>query len=141
MLKKLFVKLEQDPKSIFIVDGIGALITAFSLGVVLMNLEGIFGIPKTTLRVLAIVPVLYVVYDCVSYFKAGKQVSYYLKGIAILNLMYCPLSIGLALYDGQRITLLGWTYLIIEVLVIFAIAIFELSLAKRLGDNNSLAGN
>jgi len=55
-----------------------------------------------------------------------------LKGIAILNLLYCSISIGIHFYNGQSITLVGWIYIIIEIFVVAAIGIFEFKFASKL---------
>ena len=132
MLKKIISIIENDPKFIFVLDGLGAIFTAFSLGIVLVNLERFFGIPKATLQLLAIIPLVYLVYDCFCYFRVNNHIGLWLRGIAVLNLMYCPISIGFALNDSQHIKVLGWVYISIEVLVIVAIAIYELKLANKL---------
>lgn len=132
MLNKIAEKLETDPKRIFVIDGLGALFTAFSLGIVLVKLEYIFGIPRTSLITLSIIPLFYFLYDCFCYFRAKNRLGFYIKGIAILNLLYCPISIGFHLYDGQSITLVGWIYIIIEILVVAAIAIFEFKFANKI---------
>jgi len=132
MLKKIADKLNADPNRIFIYDGLGALFTAFSLGVVLVNLQPIFGIPISTLKVLSIIPLFYFLYDCFCYFKAKNNLGFYIKGIAILNLLYCPISIWFHLYDGQSITLVGWIYIVVEIIGVAAIAILEFKFAKKL---------
>jgi len=38
---------------------------------------------------------------------------------------------GLALYHYQKITYLGWIYILIEIAIVVAIAILELRVAKR----------
>ncbi|WP_103070885.1 hypothetical protein [Aquimarina sediminis] len=132
MLGKLTTIIENNPKKIFIFDGLGALFTAFSLGIVLVNLERFFGIPKTTLHTLSILPLLYMVYDLFCYFQVNKHIGFWLRGIAILNLMYCLISIGFALNDSQYIKISGWIYITIEIIVIVAIAVYELKLANKL---------
>lgn len=132
MLRKLTSKIENAPKFIFILDGLGAIFTAFSLGIVLVRLESLFGIPKSTLLTLSIIPLMYLVYDCFCYFKVNNHIGHWLKGIAILNLIYCPISMGFAIRDSQHIKPLGWIYISIEIIVIVTIAIYELKLANRL---------
>ena len=136
MLRKLASKIEIDPKFIFVLDGFGAIFTAFSLGIVLVNLERFFGIPKSTLLFLSIIPLIYLVYDCFCYFRVNNHIRHWLKGIAILNLIYCPISIGFAIIDSQHIKILGWIYISIEIIVIVTIAVYELKLANKLTDKS-----
>ncbi len=117
-------------RKLFLLDGFGAILSAILLGIVLVKLERLFGIPKSTLYVLASLPCLFAIYDFYCYFKIEKNLKKFLKGIAIVNLLYCCLSIGLAFYHYQEITYLGWTYIIVEILIVVTLAIIELSFAK-----------
>ncbi|MEN8696651.1 MAG: hypothetical protein ABF317_05040 [Bacteroidia bacterium] len=58
----------KDPKQLFLVDALGAALSAVLLGVVLVNYEPIFGIPSDSLSLLAAVPYFFAVYDVVCYF-------------------------------------------------------------------------
>ena len=58
----------KDPKQLFLVDALGAALSAVLLGVVLVNYEPIFGIPSDSLSLLAAVPYFIAVYDVVCYF-------------------------------------------------------------------------
>lgn len=132
MLRKLANKIKTQPKYIFILDGFGAIFTAFSLGVVLVHLEDIFGIPVATLKLLSIFPLFYLGYDIFCFFSINNNIGYWLKGLAVLNCAYCPLSIGMAINDSQHLTNVGWIYIMIEIIVIVAIARYELELADKL---------
>ena len=96
-----------NPKKLFQIDGFGAVLSAILLGVVLVKLEYLFGIPKSTLYLLAFLPCLFVVYDLYCYFKTPNDVAMFLKIIGITNLIYCCLSIGLAIYHSKDITIWG----------------------------------
>jgi len=118
-------------RKLFLIDGFGAILSAGLLGIVLVKLEKNFGIPKSTLYFLASLPCLFAVYDFYCYFNINKNLGEFLKGIAIVNLLYCCLSLGLAFYHYHEITYLGWIYIIIEIVVIVAIVIVELRAVKR----------
>ncbi len=120
-----------NPKKLFRIDGLGALLSAILLGIVLVKLEYLFGIPKSTLYFLASLPCLFAVYDFYCYYKIDKRVGFYLKGIAILNLIYFCISIALAIYHRKEITNLGWIYIFMEILIICVLAFIELEVAKR----------
>jgi len=115
-------------KQLFLIDGLGALISALMLGVVLVKLEYLFGIPKEALYLLAVIPCFFFVYDVVGYQMKSKTKSQkLLKGIAHLNIAYCILSVGLAVYHYKVITILGWVYIIIEILIILYLVKMELA--------------
>jgi hypothetical protein len=128
----LFKNISFAPKMLFVIDGVGAMLSAVLISVVLVRFESIFGIPASTLYVLAAIPVGFAIYDMLCYqLDLPNQVKY-LKGIGILNLLYCSLSIGLSLYHKNTITYFGWAYIIGEVLIVGALAWVELSSAYAL---------
>ena len=126
----LVLQINKEPRTLFLIDGLGALLSAFLLGVVLVNLEHIFGIPRSTLYVLAVIPCFFAVYDFYCYWKLDKNLGRFLQIIAGLNLAYCCLSIGLAISHLEVITTLGWGYIIGEVIIVATLAIFEWKIAS-----------
>lgn len=118
-------------KNLFLLDGLGAILSAFLLGIVLVKLESYFGIPKKALYILAALPCLFMIYDFFCYYKIERNLAKYLKGIAIVNLLYCCLSIGMAIYHQEVISSLGWIYLIVEIIVVMILAIIELKVANK----------
>lgn len=132
MVKKFLQWIESKPKNLFLIDGVGALVSAFFLGVILVRFEWFFGIPASILYYLAILPVFFAIYDFFSYQKDNQQIAPYLRGIAILNLLYCCLSIGLTIYHQETITIWGWLYILNEIIIIVSLVIFELKTAKKL---------
>jgi drug/metabolite transporter (DMT)-like permease len=119
-----------NPKKLFLIDGFGAIVSAILLGIVLVKLQSIFGIPKSTLYFLASIPCFFAFYDFYCYYKIDKKVALFLKGIAIANLIYCCLSVGLAIYHIEEITKLGWIYILTEILIVCGLAFIELKVAK-----------
>ena len=59
-LRLLINSFYKKPKRLFIIDGIGAITSAFMLGIILVKLENIFGIPSSTLYLLAAFPMLFI---------------------------------------------------------------------------------
>jgi len=114
------------PKKLFKLDSIGALISAFLLGVVLVNMEKVFGMPSRILYFLALVACIFAVYSFWHYRNIKENWQAYLKAIALANLAYCCLTIGLLFYFRQQLTILGFLYFGMEVLVIVSLAVFEL---------------
>jgi hypothetical protein len=134
-MNRLFDIVDLKPKEFFVVDGFGAILSAFLLGVVLVKMESVFGIPSSTLHFLATLPVLFAIYDLYCFSQLDDKLGHLLMGIAVINLLYCCLSIGFAFYHFQTITVFGWAYIIIEILIVTIIAIFELKTAKSLTKN------
>jgi hypothetical protein len=115
-----------NPKTLFIIDGLGALVSAFLLGVVLVQFKSLFGMPKETLYLLAFLPCLFALYDLFCYLKVTKNELLFLKGIALANLLYCCLSIGLVSYHYNQLTNLGIAYFVLELLVVLVLVSIQL---------------
>jgi len=126
MMDELINWANANPRKLFLIDGAGALLSAFLFGVVLVALEAFFGIPRATLYFLALLPCFFAIYDIYCYRKEDEDIRPFLRGIAILNISYCVLSIGLALYHYQSITYFGWAYILVEVIIVLALARLEL---------------
>ena len=125
MFQKAINKFKSKPKRLFLLDGLGALLSAFLLGVVLVHFESSFGIPKHALYILAIIPLFFIMYDVLCYFLAKERVGTFLRIIACLNLGYCFLSLLLAFSHIEQIKVLGWAYLTIEIIIVLFIAQLE----------------
>lgn len=126
---RLIHKLSANPKGLFLIDGCGALLSAFLLGVVLVRFESIFGIPIPTLYFLAFLPAVFGAYDLYCFIKVTVKIDLYLKILAYLNIIYCFLSFGIAIY--HPITFFGWVYILFEIFVVIALAKLELRLANQ----------
>lgn len=124
-----------NPRQLFLVDGVGAMLSAFLLGVVLVRMERLFGIPPSALYVLAAIPIGFAIYDFICYKVVYRNYSTFLKIIAILNITYCVLSVGYAIYHSVSITLLGWAYIISEVLIVLFLARLEMKVANIVESN------
>lgn len=117
-------------RKMILIDGLGALLSAFLLGVVLVNFQSYFGIPKPSLYFLAALPCFFAIYDFICYLKLDKNLGVFLKVIAVLNVLYCILSLGVAFSHRSVITGLGWAYVIGEIIVVTGIAVVEFRVAN-----------
>lgn len=124
-------KLPRQPRLLFMIDAIGALLSAFLLGFVLVQWEPFFGIPRPALYGLAIIPCFFAVYDMLCYQFGGSNSARYLKGIAFLNTGYCCLSVCVAAYHHASVTVWGWVYIAMEIAVVLALAFVEWRTAAR----------
>lgn len=117
------------PKTIFLIDGMGALVSAILLGLVLAKLETFFGLPKNVLHVLAGIALLLAVYSLSNAFIQPANPSKRLKLIAVANLLYCLLTIVLLLVFYPKLTMFDVFYFIGELLIILSLVFIELSAA------------
>jgi hypothetical protein len=120
----LIQKLIADPTKLFLIDGVGALITA-ALTLLLTQFESYIGMPNEILRVLAAIAFIYSMYSLGCYRLKPLNWKPYLKAIMIANALYCCATLALLMYFYQRITALGFVYFISEVIVVGILIRFE----------------
>jgi hypothetical protein len=125
-------KISLNPRRLFLIDGFGALLSAFLLGVVLVKFESTFGMPKKVLYALSLMACLFAIYSFTCYLQVKKNWPPFLKVIAIVNLSYCALTLGLLFYFHQELTSLGMIYFLLEIGVVTSLAIVELYSASKL---------
>ena len=118
------------PNQLFVIDGLGALISAFFLGVVLIHFQSLVGIPTSTLYLLAAIPCAFFLFDVYSYLSTREDKSALLFGIGTLNLLYCVLSLGLTIFHSSSVTTLGWVYIIVEILIVAGIGLYEIWVSR-----------
>lgn len=127
----LLQQLTAKPRRIFLIDGLGALLTAFLLCVVLTSFQSFFGMPVQVLCLLGAVAAVFAVYSFSCYFLLKQAQRSFLKAIIIANLLYCLVSLGLVIYYFQQLTVWGLLYFAGEIIVILALAALEISCLKR----------
>ncbi len=118
-----------NPKKLFLLDGIGALLSAFLLAVVLVRFESSFGMPTRALNILAVIACIFAAYSLLSYLLVKVTWQPYLRFIAFANLAYCCFTIGLVVYFKDELSGLGLIYFLAEVSVILVLARFELKVS------------
>lgn len=117
------------PKQLFLVDSLGALLSALMLGVVLVRFESTFGMPQKTLYLLSSIACIFFIYSSLCFLYTAENWRRYMKIIAITNLMYCCLTMGLVIYLYQKLTVTGVIYFILEIIVILILVTIELKIA------------
>lgn len=118
-------------RQLFLIDGIGAVVSAIMLGLVLASFESTFGMPKKVLYFLAIIPCFFAIYSFSCYWRKVEHWRSYLKIIALANLLYCCLTTGLMIYLYQKLTILGLVYFLLEIIVVIILVLIELKTASN----------
>jgi hypothetical protein len=103
---------------IFLADAVGAILSAFFLGIILPLFSDFFSMPIQILHALALIAVVFAIYSFTCYFFAAKNWKFLLKIIMTANAMYCLLTAGLVVYYYPVLTLLGVIYFVLEIIVI-----------------------
>jgi hypothetical protein len=121
----LFNNLLLNPRRVFLIDSFGAFLTAFVLGAILSKLQKDFGMTQEVLYPLAIVALVYAIYSIGCYFGVKENWRPYLLALIIANLVYSCITIGLVILFYHRLTSLGLTYFLGEVIVIGGLIFLE----------------
>ena len=117
-------------KKLFLLDSLGALLSAVMLGLVLTKYEAFLGMPSKVLHILTIIPCIFSVYSLLFFLIKTKNWRLYLTIIAIANLLYCCLTTSYIIYEYQQLTIWGLMYFIAEIVVVVVLAMYELNIAK-----------
>lgn len=124
--RSLLQRFTARPKQLFLLDGAGALLTAFLLGIVLVRFEPMFGMPAPVLISMAVTACFFAAYSFTCAFLAGSNWGTLLRIIATANLMYCAVSLALMVYYYPLLTVLGLVYFVGEIVIVGGLAIFEM---------------
>jgi len=119
------------PRNLFLIDSMGALVSAALLGLVLANFEEVFGMPRKVLYPLAFTACGFAAYSMSCFLANPQKWRLYLKIIAIVNLLYCCLTLGLVIDRRAELSLWGWMYFVGEVVVVASLAIIELKMSEK----------
>ncbi len=117
-------------KNIFLLDGIGAILSACFTGLILVRYSLFLGINVSLLQSLAMLPAAYALYSLSCYFFVPKIRPWMLITIISANLFYCLISAALILFR-ERITSLGKTFLTAEIVIILLVVYVEIKVLKR----------
>lgn len=121
-----------DSRNIFLVDGIGALVSTILLSVVLPFYQDIIGMPITTLYLLAFVAFILMLYSLLCFEFASHNKSIWLRTIINANLLYCTLTMALVYHHFAEVTLIGVAYFVAEITVVLVLVAYEQRICSNL---------
>lgn len=110
--------IEHDPRRVFLIDALGALLTALSLSFVLVPLETYFGMPDSSLYLLSAIAFCLFIYSLSCYKFVKSHFKPFLATLVVINSLYCFISIGFVLKAYTLLTSLGKAYFLLEIIII-----------------------
>lgn len=116
-------------RQLFLLDGSGAILSAFLIGVVLVMYQFAIGMPIWELKILALMACGFAVHSLYSYFRVTTRWRFHLKIVAINNLLYCCLTAVFVIYFCKELTLLGILYFVLEMALVIGLAYWEYKVA------------
>lgn len=118
-------------RNIFLLDGIGAILSACFTGLILIRYSLFLGINVSLLQSLALLPAAYTIYSLSCYFFVTKTKPWMLLTIMGANLFYCLISLGIILLR-DRITWRGKLLLTAEIFVIILVVLIEFNVYRKI---------
>lgn len=119
------------PRPLFLLDGLGAALSAAALGGVLPAFAGAVGVPARVLYSLAGAAAGLAAYGLGCGWRTPARWRPWLRGLAGANLLYAGATAALLLAHGRTLTAWGGAYFGLELAVIALLACWELSAAAR----------
>lgn len=124
------------PKTLFLIDSLGAMLTTFLLFVVLRIFNKYIGMPETILVCLSVIAASFCIYSTVCFFFLKGNWIPFIKAIGYVNLLYCVLTIGLLILYHSTLTIFGIIYFLMEIAIICILVYIELTVAATIKQNN-----
>jgi hypothetical protein len=119
------------PKILFLIDSLGALATTFFLFIVLRIFNEYFGMPNSILIYLSLITAILCIYSITCFFLLKNNWQPFLKAICIANFLYCYLTLVLVIQFYKKLTVLGMTYFLVEIMIVLGLALLELKTIKK----------
>lgn len=120
-----------NPKRLFLADGIGGLISAFMLYVVLKDFSGM---PSRVLDQLAAIALFCGIYSLSCYAFVKSHWKNFMKFICVFNGCYCVLTLVMMVIHFSSLQPAGTIYFLAEIAIIAKLAITEFKAVQY--DNN-----
>lgn len=131
-IKSTIDYVSRNPRKLFLIDGLGAALTTFSLFFVLRPYHDYFGMPANILTCLSVIGLVYFAYSMSCYFLLKNNWTVYLRIIGIGNFFYCILTMTFLYSSYNSLIRIGLTYFLAEILIIVLLVYIELKVANML---------
>jgi len=135
-IKRIKKALTLKPKTVFLIDALGAALTAIFLIAVLKTFNEYFGMPQETLTILSILALVLAIYSFSCFVFLDNNSQKLISPIIVANLAYCILTLVLAIYYYNKLTILGLIYFVGEILIICGLVYIELKTLKATRENH-----
>lgn len=119
------------PKKLFLVDGIGALVTASMTGLVLPQFIQYIGLGTEILYVLGAIAGIFAIYSLGCFLFLTNNWTIFLRVIAIANSVYCFATLGIIFYYYDQMRWPGIIYFVGEIILVASLIYIELKMTKK----------
>lgn len=132
MLKNAINYFFEKQKMLFLIDSIGALLTAFFLYVVMRQFNYYVGMPNQVLTLLSIVAICFFLYSMLCLIILKRNRGPFIKVIGIANFIYCLLTIAMLFKYHHVLTVIGESYFLVEIVLICILSYIEINVSRKL---------
>lgn len=113
------------PRSVFLMDSIGAMLTAFSHGIVMVHFQKWFGMPQTILKILGLVAVGFAIYSLLCFLFLKKTFKPFLVFIMLANFTFCLISLYFVWQHWNELEWLSFIYFPMELIIVGVVIYIE----------------
>ena len=132
IINKLINHLIEKPKTLFLIDSLGAVLTGFILFVIMRQLNEYIGMPKTVLTYLSFIAICFCIYSTACFLFLKERWTPFIRLIGVANLLYCALTVGLLIKYHSLLTIIGTICFLIEIVIICGLSYLELNVATEI---------
>jgi hypothetical protein len=115
-----------------LLDGLGATVSAVSLGLILPALDDYFGMPRIALIPLALIAAVFALTSIAGALQLlAISPALHLRRIAFANLSYCLLTAACLAYYRHTLLAFDYVYFVGEILLVTFLSLKELQIARK----------
>ena len=112
-------------KKIFLLDGLGALVSLIMLGLVLPSYQKFIGLPIECLGQLAVFALVFFINSLAAYFITKTINNFWLKLVILGNSLYFCFSLWVVVGHFSELTVLGIFYFVAELMILGILIFYE----------------
>lgn len=126
-LWKLLSDLPGRPRTLFLIDGLGALLSLVLLLTVMTFYPSALGVPQDALVLFAIVAAALSLYSlsCSSLVRSNHRP--FMTALAAANSTYCMMTLGALIHHRDQVTTFGYFFFCIELAIIAGLVSLEIA--------------
>ena len=117
-------------RQVFLIDGIGALLSALFLWLI-YYFRNVFGVPDNMFKLLIVYPVLFACYSLICAWLTPVKWKSFLSIIMTCNLLYIIFSLGLVSFYFEELYIPAVIYFLAETLIVLTVVYFEYCMLKK----------
>lgn len=130
-MQKLIQYFQQQPKKIFLFDGLGAMLSTALLYFLLIPNAVWIGLSVTQINALVIGALCLVGYDLIARMLYTAERSWLIKALALLNMLYCTTTLSVLILHYTSITIFGWAYFLGEMAIVGVLVYLEWKISAK----------